>query len=291
MPGSSGTNGAGSAGWSKGHGGNARCRPSEEQALRAQIEAAPTETGQSQSRWTLALLQKTVTGLGGYSLSGIWRLLKALRIHYKRGQQHVHSPDPSYAEKVAQITRCVQEAREQPDEVVTLFLDEFSFYRWALVAPVYAQAGRVQPKVDLPCRYNTAGRIVSVINAVTGQVLYRQRAHITVEVLAEMMHDIRKAYPNAKQIFVVQDNWHHVHFHAKQVAAAQQEGITLIAMPTYAAWLNPIEKLWRKLKQEVLHMHRSGDDWDELKKRVTDFLDQFASGSPELVRYVGLLPD
>lgn len=231
-----------------------------------------------------------MTRLDGYSLSGIWRLLRDLRIHYKRGQQHVHSPDPSYAEKAAQIGQCVQQAREQPDEVVTLFLDEFSFYRWASVAPVYAAAGGVQPKIDLPCRYNTAGRIVSVIDAVTAQVLYRQRAHITVVVLADLMGDIRKAYPNAKQIFVVQDNWHHVHFHAKQVAAAQQAGITLIAMPTYSAWLNPIEKLWRKLKQEILHMHRSGDDWDELKQRVTDFLDQFASGSPELLRYVGLLP-
>ena len=231
-----------------------------------------------------------MTRLAGYSLSGIWRLLWDLRIHYKRGQQQMHSPDPSYPEKAAQIARCVQAAREQPGEVVTLFLDEFTFYRWAGVAPVYAQAGRVQPKVELPCRYNTPGRIVSVIDAVTAQVLYRQRAHITVEVLAELMGDIRKAYPNAKLIYVVQDNWHHVHFHAKQVAAAQQAGITLIAMPTYAAWLNPIEKLWRKLKQEVLLMHRSGDDWDELKQRVTDFLDQFASGSPELLKYVGLLP-
>jgi len=37
---------------------------------------------------------------------------------------------------------------------------------------------------------------------------------------------------------------------------ARQEGITLVYLPTYAPWLNPIEKLWRKAYQEVLHLHR-----------------------------------
>ena len=41
---------------------------------------------------------------------------------------------------------CVQKAREQPDEVVTLYLDEFSFYRWPTMATMYADAGRYQPQ-------------------------------------------------------------------------------------------------------------------------------------------------
>jgi hypothetical protein len=33
------------------------------------------------------------------------------------------------------------------------------------------------------------------------------------------------------------------------------------------------------------------DDWQTLKLEVANFLDGFASGSPDLLRYVGLLPD
>jgi len=259
--------------------------------IRHQLEAAPTEHGQRQSRWTLGLIRSTIGRFTDYTLSGIWRWLQAQQIHSKRGQQHMHSPDPAYSEKATCIQTILREAREQLDEVVVLFLDEVSFTRWALVAPVYAQAGRVQPKIELPCRYNTVGRTLGVLNALTGQVHFLIRSHITVAVLVEMMGILGTAYSQAKRIYLIQDNWHNVHFHPRQVAAAQAAGITLVALPTYAPWLNPIEKLWRKLKQEILLMHRNGQEWETLKQRVFDFLSQFATGSPELLRYVGLIPD
>ncbi|MBV8356880.1 MAG: transposase [Deltaproteobacteria bacterium] len=59
-------------------------------------------------------------------------------------------------------------------------------------------------------------------------------------------------------------------------------------LPTYAPWLNPIEKLWRWLRQDVLKMHRWVEDWPQVKQRVRDFLAQFAQGSQELLYYVGL---
>ena len=62
-------------------------------------------------------------------------------------------------------------------------------------------------------------------------------------------------------------------------------------LPTYAPWLNPIEKLWRWLRQDVLKLHRLADDWPELQRRVNAFLDQFATGSHELLRYAGLSGD
>lgn len=252
------------------------------------LQASPTQYQQTESRWTLALIQEVVAELKTYGLSGIWRLLQRLAIHYKRGQQRIYSPDPQYLAKAERINRCVEEAYQAPDQVATLFLDELTFYRWASVAPIYAPAGREQPKVTLPAHYNTAGRVLAAMQAVTGKVFYWQRSHITVKVLADFLPRIRRALPDVPTIYIIQDNWHQVHFHPDQVAAAQQENITLIPMPLYAPWLNPIEKLWRKLKQEVLHMHRNGDDWDTLKARVTGFLDRFASGSPELLRYVGL---
>ena len=63
-------------------------------------------------------------------------------------------------------------------------------------------------------------------------------------------------------------------------------------LPTYASWTNPIEKLWRWLRQEVLHLHRLADRLEELRAEVRRFLDRFALGSLELLRYVGLpVPD
>ena len=138
--------------------------------------------------------------------------------------------------------------------------------------------------------YNTRGRLITALDVCTGRVLYRQRAHIDLVQLTGFMGDIRAAYPDAHTIYVVQDNWHNVHFHPDQIAVAQRLGIQLVSLPVYAPWLNPVEKLGRKLRQDIIHLHRLSDEWDALKERVCRFLDQFANGSFLLLRYVGLLP-
>jgi hypothetical protein len=68
------------------------------------------------------------------------------------------------------------------------------------------------------------------------------------------------------------------------------ERLQLEPLPAYAPELDPDEKLWRKLQQELLHLHRLADQLDELRTQVTTYLDQFAGGSRDLLRYVGLSP-
>lgn len=52
-----------------------------------------------------------------------------------------------------------------------------------------------------------------------------------------------------------------------------------------------LKKLWRWLRSTVLKMHRLTEDWKELLNRVHAFLNQFADGSQDLLRYLGLLGD
>ena len=73
-----------------------------------------------------------------------------------------------------------------------------------------------------------------------------------------------------------------------QLAAAAAQRVELLWLPTYAPWTNPIEKLWLKLKQEVVVMHRYSARWPELKQRIADFLGGYDRPSPDLLRFVGL---
>ena len=257
--------------------------PEQVEELRNLLAQTPENFGMNYSRWYLALIQKGCHWLRGYSLSGIWRVLGSLHLKYKRGQQHLHSPDPEYEEKQVHAQACVQQAREKPQTTATLYLDEFSYYRWPTVAPAYASSGRLQPPAHLKPRFNTRERLIVALDVFSGRLVYRQRAHIDLSQLVAFMADIRRAYPQVPAIHVIQDNWHNVHFHPRQIEAATQLGIYLAPLPVYAPWLNPVEKVGRKLRQEIIHMHRQGDDWDHLKQRVSNFLDQFAFGSSELL--------
>jgi hypothetical protein len=243
------------------------------------------------------------------------RLLKRLGISYKRARAYIHSPDRHYDQKLSLIELARLRAYYQPDRFVLLYLDELSYYRQPTLASDYAARGSEQPLAELSYRSNTRFRVVAALNAMSGQVSYRQANKITVPQLSAFYADLRADYPDAEVIYVVQDNWP-VHFHPDILARLQPQHwphpfnsapnwsdqpsekavhddlpIQLLCLPTYSSWCNPIEKLWRRLKQERLHLHRMSDDWQALKQNVANFLDGFKHGSPELLRYVGLLPN
>jgi hypothetical protein len=74
---------------------------------------------------------------------------------------------------------------------------------------------------------------------------------------------------------------HHQKAYMRECAA------TLLKVPT-SSWRNSIEKVWRFLKQELLHMHGWADDWLRLKAEVVAFLDRFSAPNTTLLRYVDL---
>jgi transposase len=265
----------------------------EGEALEYMIHRAPYLFGQSGSRWTLAKIRATFPRLSGYTHSGIWRLLKRLRIVYKRGRLHITSPDLHYNEKKEWIEEAKSKAREQSDEVVTLFGDEKTYRRVPELSSAYGCQGTDQPKVMSAPGKNTQRRIGGVMNMVDGSIWYIQRHRIGVDALVDEIHEVsawvRQRYPQVKEINLIWDCWP-THYHPDVLLAAYRAGIMLIPLPTYAPWENPIEKLWRWLCQEVLYMHRFSGAWKALWKMVDDFLAQFINGSQALLRYVGLLP-
>jgi transposase len=70
---------------------------------------------------------------------------------------------------------------------------------------------------------------------------------------------------------------------------ARYPRINPVWLPTSAPGLNPLEKLWRWVRQDVLTRQRWGEDWPQVKHRVPEFLDQLTHGSPALLRSVGLV--
>jgi DDE superfamily endonuclease len=247
--------------------------PAREATLALIHQAPPPETGRS--RWTLALLQQRGTSLASLTTqSGVWQRLKRWRVRWKRGRLHVSSPDPLYALKMQALADALALATPHPDQISVLYADETTCHRQPFVGQSgHAQGrdGQHQPTADLAHAGNSVRRIVGTWDVVTGRLLYRAHSKMGVSQLVAFLKPGRKAYAPTRRIVLIWDNWP-IHFYDNLQVQAQANQIELLNLPTYAPWTNPIEKLWRKLKQEVLCLHRLSQDWARLQEQVHDFL-------------------
>lgn len=247
----------------------------------------PELFGVARSRWRVRDLRDAVPWARGYSASGLARALKRLRVGRQRGRLRVHSPDPAYREKEWDIRHACSLAFGPSRPPVVLYADEFSLHRQPTLGHAYAPAG-ADLTAALSCRSNSYYRYAGALNVATGQLTWLGRSRMGVANLRRFLVKLHAAYPG-RRLHLIWDNWP-VHAHPAVLDTAAKLDIALLWLPTYAPWLNPIEKLWRWLSEDLLRHHTRADRFPDLQAQVARWLDQFAAPSPALLRYSGLAP-
>jgi transposase len=238
------------------------------------------------TRWTLESIRSTFDWLRDYTLSGVWRYLNRQGLKLRSARVQQFSPDPQYQEKLAEVEMALWEARRYPDSVTCVFIDEMGFSRWPDPG---LEWGSQAALADRKGAKNGLWRLIGALNPLTGQVNYLDNYIVGRAKVVEFYEELVQTYPQAKQLYVIQDNWS-IHSHPDVLEALKSwPQVQPVWLPTYAPWLNPIEKLWRWLKQDVLKLHRLADDWQVLRAKVRDWLEKFEAGSRRLLEYVGLL--
>ena len=252
---------------------------------------AVTDKSPPLRRWTLRTIRATFDIFRDLTLSGVWRSLEQrFGIALRSGMVQHYSPDPEYVTKYEYLIKCLNEAATMPDRVALVFLDEMGYARWPDPAADWTdRSPGPRPTADRVRSPNRLWRIIGALNALTGRVDFLDAYIVGRAKVIQFYKQLDAAYPGVERLLVVQDNWS-IHTHAAVLSALSQwPRIEPVWLPTYSPWLNPIEKLWRWLRQDVLKLHRLAGDWPSLHGRVNQFLGQFATGSQDLLCYVGLL--
>jgi transposase len=240
-------------------------------------------------RWQLRTLRASIRELADYSLSGIWYACRRARVRLRQARPRLFSPDPAYLAIRQRLLDLLCALAADPEHIVLVFLDEMGYLRWPQPAPTLTLQAPEPVPTTSPAGKEAKHRVAGMLDAWTGRVLFVDADVVGRDRLKLLYRNLDAAYPDATRIIVVQDNWP-IHAHAdldEQLAALPR--IERFWLPTAAWWLNPIEKLWRKLRQEVLRLHRLAGDWLSVHRAVRLFLRQFAQGSHALLEEVGLL--
>ena len=193
-------------------------------------------------------------------------------------------------------------------------MDELSYYNQPTTADAYAEKGHDPSLAKRAYGAEKTSRIIDMLEAKTGKVCFFQRSKITVACLITFLQYLVRIYEGKLiYIIIIIDNWP-IHYHPDFLSALQDQKykqyfktpanwqnikpkkkyinlnlpIQFVPLLTYASWLNPIEKLWRWLKHDILHNHQMARDWTLLKEKVNLFLSQFNEHSEDLLSYIGL---
>jgi transposase len=254
------------------------------------VHRDPHLLGLDRGCWWLLGVRQAVPWLNRVSLSGICRLLKRLKLCYKRGRSHVHSPDPLYNEKLKTIEQAKAEAKAAPDRIVFLYADEHTANVRPLVGRTYTRKGPHAEKATGAA--SRMLRLAGALDVATGQVLVRRRQRFNVKEMYRFFYHIEQHYPDAEVIYIALDNWP-VHFHGyvTEHLARIKSTIRLLSLPTYAPWTNAIEKFWLKLNREFMKQHRYGLHYKKFCDALDLWLDKHRVESKALLHEVGLLPE
>lgn len=271
------------------------------------------EQGWEESRWNLEHLLRELSDVVRLkTLTGLLQVLRRLGITRQRARLYVHSPDGQYEQKVDYLKQMLSTCDN--GRRVVVFVDQLTYYNQPSVASDYAPK-KQQPKARQALDGVRTWRIIAGLNPFTGQVTALQRSKISASVLVDFFKALKQAYPQAQTIYVVLDNWP-MHFYPDVLAALSPQAtpfelhipkswqqlqpkkkyvdmeklpIQFLTLPTYSSWLNPIEKLWKWLKQKFIHNHLFASCFKELQQSLDNYLDTLTKGSKELLQYCGLL--
>lgn len=235
-------------------------------------------------------MRSVIDWMAHVSLATVDNYLHRFRLCYKRGRQHVHSPDPLYEQKLAAIARARDLAVQAPGDVVFLYVDEHTANLRPRVGRSYQQIGQKGAKATGAA--SSLIRLAGALDVATGQVIVRRRESFPVKEMYRFFYHVEQHYPDAQVIYIALDNWpNHFHGYVLDNLKRVQSKIRLLPLPTYAPWTNPIEKFWLKLNREFMDQHPYGRDEPAFRDALDLWLDKHREESAALLHEVGLLPD
>jgi transposase/DNA-binding CsgD family transcriptional regulator len=241
---------------------------------RSQIIAAscdPLPDGQGLSGWTLDLLveEASIRSIPPVSRSSIHRILSTFDMHPHRQRMWLHSPDPMFREKVAEI---VELYLNPPAGSIVLSYDE----KTGIQATERkhpdrpARPGQIARHEFEYIRHGTQS-LLATLNVHTGEVIADCGPTRTAEDMERHFERVAEHYPHVN-IHVVLDNLNiHKGERWKRFNERHHGRFQFHYTPLHASWVNQIELFFGVLGRRCLR-RKSFCSTDELAAHVLAFI-------------------
>jgi transposase len=260
---------------------------SQRKKLYNYIVAGPEKMGFPGSCWRTPMIQHLVLEKFGvlYSARYLSELLKNMGLSWQKatfiGDKQDEKDRKKWLEK--QWPEILELARKKDAHI--FFGDESSFPQWGSLSYTWAPIGH-QPVVKT-CGSRKGYKVFGLIEYFTGKFLAKgYEGQLNSGCYQEFLLEVMKK--TRKHIILIQDSVsYHVSEEMQVFFYEHKDRITIRQLPVYSPDYNPIEKLWKKVKQKGIHLSYF-PTFDDLKNKVNEMLSLFRDAKHEVLSLFGL---
>ena len=261
--------------------------PAQRRELCRLIEAGPPACGFSGACWRSPMIQQLITDRFGvrYSVFYLAELLKNLGFTYQKAA--------FVSDHLDEVARRRWRSQTWPEIVrlarahnaLLLFGDEVSFPQWGTLTYTWARRGH-QPVVKTSGK-RTGWKVFGLIDYFTGRFFHQGlEGRFTSASYTAFL--ARVLAQTSGHVMLIQDGArYHTSAETKGFFAQHAERLTVYQLPAYSPDYNPIEKLWKKLKQAETHLHYF-PTFGALSAKVEQALLKFENAPQEILALCSL---
>jgi transposase len=245
------------------------------------IEMGPEKMGFPGFCWRTPMIQHLIYEKFGvfYSARYLSQLLKNMGFSYQKAAFVADKQDENKRKKwlKKQWPKILKLAQKKDAHI--FFGDESSFPQWGSLS--YTWAPRGQQPVIKTSGSRKSYKVFGLIEYFTGKFLAKgHEGKLNAETYQEFLKEVMKK--TRKHIILIQDNAPYHTCEEMQIFFYDyKDRITVYQLPIYSPDYNPIEKLWKKVKEKGIHLCYF-PTFDDLKNKVNEMLDLFEDTKNEV---------
>jgi transposase len=250
------------------------------------IKAGPEKSGFCGSCWRSPMIQQLIHKRWGvfFSVKYISELLKSLGFSYQKAQFVAANRDEEARRTWLESTWKEVITLANQRNAMILFGDEASFPQWGTLSYTWAPIGKT-PVIKTSGK-RKGFKVWGLIDYFTGRFFAKGmegklNGDGYIAFLTEVLNKTRKP------LILIQDGApYHSGKVVKEFFEQHKKRITVYRLPTYSPDFNPIEKLWKKIKEKGTHLTYF-PTFESLVQKVNDMLIEFQNAPREILSLFG----
>jgi transposase len=246
------------------------------------VDDSPQDYGYPRPTWTRELLARLMHELTGTKVhpATMSRALKAIGARRGRPRPRVQCPWPR-RDKELRLAAIRAVIDNLPADQAAVYLDEVDVHLNPKIGLDWMNRG-TQKQVPTPGT-NEKRYVCGAMDACSGLLTWVKAGRKDSLLFVAMLRKLPEAYPHAKVIHVVLDNYRVHGSRISRAAVAELGGrVVLHFLPPYRPDDNKIERVWLDLHANVTRNHRCGDMHELMRQVVVYLMDRNRRKKAEL---------